>query len=154
MGLGNDSLCTIQWRVEIKIRCDAHHKNGTKHPMAQRWDRSTLNGESYRVYLFTVYSIPLWKKYEARGEETKIVATAFSWTQGDWCIPAYRREVLLVTAADGVLMEEQCRNHVSCISGPYGVGQWTEAAFTASPWTSAKTYKVWALGRLLGLVDF
>lgn len=101
MGLGNDSLCTIHWRVEIKIRCDVHHKNGTKHPMAQRWDRSTLNGESYRVYLFTVYSIPLWKKYEARGEETKIVATTFSRTQGDWCIPAYRREVLLVTAADG-----------------------------------------------------
>ena len=32
--------------VEIKIRCDGHHKNGAKHPMAQRWDRSTLNGES------------------------------------------------------------------------------------------------------------
>ena len=32
--------------VEIKIRCVGHHKNRAKHPMAQRWDRSTLNGES------------------------------------------------------------------------------------------------------------
>ena len=46
MWLGNDCPCTIHWSVEIKMRCDGHHKNGSKHPMAQRRDRSTLNGES------------------------------------------------------------------------------------------------------------
>ena len=85
------------------------------------------------MYLFTVYSIPLWEKYEAQGEETKIVAATFSRTQGDRCIPAYIREVLLATAADGVLVEEQCRNPVSYISGPHEVGQWTDRALATSP---------------------